>query len=888
MSEPDGTRQVLSAIGFDELFLSYPESAVAIDRDGLIIECNATMLHELGYERSGLIGARLLDFFAPAYAESSKAEIEACLAGSPGRFPTQLVRSDGTIFTAGLVLLPMHNAGEVIAAAGFARDITDLEQIATLAQRGQTLMRLAGRLGRFGAWSISLPDHTLYWSDELCEIVGFPTGGAPALSVALGLHPEEDRRAIQRALDRCEATGDSFDERRVMLRADGSMMHMRAIGEAVRGASGAITGIQGAFLDVTSEFEAVAARLEVEERLSNMAHSISDGIVILGSDWVFSYANPRAELILGRSAEELIGHGMWDLFPEGRGTEFAIAYYRALAEQETVSVRDYYEPLGLWLDVSAYPLSDGLALYFRDVTEEEIVRQKSAKDVQLIAAQAALLDIAPDAIIVRRLDHTIDYWNPSAEALYGWSSAEAVGRSVDDLISVDRAAFAAATATTLREGSWSGEQEQMTKDGRILIIDCSQTLVRDGDGEPQSIFSVNTNFTEKRREEQRHLRAQRMESLGTLAGGVAHDLNNVLTPILMSVQMLARAEADPGRSELLATMESSVKRGADMIRQVLSFARGVEGRRIDVDLNRLLKELEATCAEFLPPGIYFSIDVSGELWKTTGDPTQLLQVLLNLVNNARDALPDGGKLALAARNISVAESISSLTHLAAAGDYVLIEVEDNGTGMTGDVMSKIFEPFYTTKGVGEGTGLGLATSAAIVQGHGGVIQVYSEPGQGTRFRLHLPANSSSSAVENEGASADELAELPRGSGQLVLIVDDEVAIRMITRQTLESFGYTTAVASNGAEAIEYCELAPGTVDLVLTDMTMPVMDGAELAALLRVHHPDIRVVAASGLTANSEIADADDSGIQLFLSKPFTTAQLLQTVRAALAQPAPD
>ena len=881
VSALDGTRQVLSAIGFDELFLSYPECAVAIDADGYIIECNAVMLLELGYARSDLIGARLLDFFAPSNARLAEVEIAACLKGVPARFPTQLVRANGTYFIAGLVLLPMRHNGEVIAAAGFIRDITDLEQIANLAQRGQTLMRLAGRLARFGAWSISLPTHTLCWSDELCEILGYPLGSAPPLSVAFDMY-SDDRVSMEAAVSRCEEFGEPFDERTAIRRADGEWLQMRAIGEAVRDDSGSIVGVQGAFLDVTAEAEAIAAHLEVEERLSNMARSMSDGIVILGADWVFSYVNPRAELILGHTAAELVGRGMWDVFPEGRGTEFAIAYHRALAEQATTSVRDYYVPLGLWLDVSAYPLAEGLALYFRDVTAEELVRQKIAKDEKLIAAQAALLDIAPDAIIVRRLDHTIDYWNSAAEELYGWSAEEAVGRSIRDLVDVDPTALAIATAAAVRDGSWTGELEQVTKDGRLLLIDCRLTVVRDSDGQPHSIFSVNANLTEKRRKEQRDLRAQRMESLGTLAGGVAHDLNNVLTPILMSVQMLAREETDTSRSELLATMESSVKRGADMIRQVLSFARGAEGRRIEVDLNRLLTELSATCREFLPPTIEFSVSAPSELWTTTGDPTQLLQVLLNLVTNARDALSGFGTLAVTARNVSVADSFSSLTHLADAGDYILIEVEDSGVGMSAEVMSKIFEPFYTTKGVGEGTGLGLATSAAIVQGHGGVIQVYSEPAQGTRFRIHLPANSTGPGAAHAVPSEDAVIELPRGNGELVLVVDDEAAIRLITRQTLESFGYSTAVASNGAEALEYCELAPGTVNLVFTDMMMPVMDGAELASVLRVRHPTIRVVAASGLTANSEIADAVDSGIHQFLTKPFTTAQLLQTVRAAL------
>jgi two-component system cell cycle sensor histidine kinase/response regulator CckA len=480
---------------------------------------------------------------------------------------------------------------------------------------------------------------------------------------------------------------------------------------------------------------------------------------------------------------------------------------------------------------------------------------------------------------VQNLDSKIKFWNVAASRIYGWTREEIIGSLARDVLFVDPAPFDRVLEATLRDGHWSGELYNLTKSGAEITVDSHWTLMRDHEGRPESIFSVHRDVTERRRSEQRDLRAQRMESLGTLASGIAHDLNNVLTPIMMAVQLLGPGEADPRRREILQSTELAVKRGADMIRQVLSFASGATIRQAPVDLKEAIGELKAITDQNLPKNVSATFTVDADLWQTSGDVTQLLQVLMNLVTNAEDAMPTGGTLDVRALNLTLTDDYSSVSHIAAAGEYAMVEVRDSGAGIARSVLDKIFEPFFTTKPTGKGTGLGLSTSLSIIRGHGGYMQAYSELGHGTVMRLHLPATGKRGDTANVD---DPVEQLPRGAGELILVVDDEAAIRTLTCRTLDTYGYATAVASNGAEAIKYVDSEKSGVALVLTDMAMPVMDGATAARYLHQHHRGVPVIATSGLTTNGVEAQTRSSGIHAFLAKPYTTAELLCAIHDAL------
>jgi PAS domain S-box-containing protein len=390
------------------------------------------------------------------------------------------------------------------------------------------------------------------------------------------------------------------------------------------------------------------------------------------------------------------------------------------------------------------------------------------------------------------------------------------------------------------------------------------------------------DITERKKLEQQLLRAQRMESIGTLAGGIAHDLNNVLAPILMSIEVLKLDEQDDARRDVLATIELSARRGAEMVKQVLAFARGVEGRRVGLNINGLLQDVEKMANETFLKSIQVRTATSPELWTVSGDPTQIHQVLLNLCVNARDAMPEGGRLTLSAENVTLDES----NYLLGGGEgrpgpYVLIQVEDTGTGIAPEILEKIFDPFFTTKEVGHGTGLGLSTCLVIVKSHGGFIQVDSERGRGSRFKVYLPAEMKVAAK----GEPDEMAELPRGNGELILVVDDESAVREITRQTLEAFGYRVVLASDGTEAVGIYAKKKAEIAVVLTDLMMPVMDGPTTVQVLRKLNPRIRVITASGLNANRHIEKLANAETRHFLLKPYTAETLLKKVKEVLLEP---
>jgi PAS domain S-box-containing protein len=495
--------------------------------------------------------------------------------------------------------------------------------------------------------------------------------------------------------------------------------------------------------------------------------------------------------------------------------------------------------------------------------------------------QAALLDKAQDAIIVRDLDHRINYWNKSAERLYGWTAQEAIGQRAAELLYKEYQALESASRHTIAHGEWIGELHQVTKAGASIVVECRWTLVRDEAGTPRSILAINTDVTEKRKIEHQLLRAQRMESIGTLAGGIAHDLNNVLAPVIMATDLLKLTETDTHRLSLIGTIASSARRGADMVSQVLSFARGVEGRRIEIQPRHLIHDIDKITQETFPKNICIETSADSRLWAVTGDPTQLHQVLLNLCVNARDAMPQGGTLTITASNVVLDEHYAAMNIDAKPGPYVLLQVEDTGTGIAPDLIEKIFDPFFTTKAVGEGTGLGLSTTLAIVKSHGGFIRVYSEKNSGAQFRIHLPAIRSESTTPLSVSHA----ELPRGLGETVLLIDDEAAIRNINRQILETFGYRVILAADGAEGVTLYADHQAEIAVVVIDMMMPVMDGPSAIRSLVKINPAVRIIAASGITTNASAAKAAGPAVKHFLPKPYTTEILLKTLRTVIDSP---
>jgi PAS domain S-box-containing protein len=495
-----------------------------------------------------------------------------------------------------------------------------------------------------------------------------------------------------------------------------------------------------------------------------------------------------------------------------------------------------------------------------------------------VREQAALLDLASDAIIVHDLQGTVLYWNAGAERMFGYAASEVVGRSAADVNYQDAPIVGEAVRHTMQDGTWAGELSMHRRDGSPLVFDSRWTLVRDAQGAPYRLLAIGTDATERKQLLQQFLRAQRMESIGTLAGGIAHDLNNVLAPILMSIELLRlEIEGDEGR-ELLDTLYTSATRGAGMVQQILTFARGVDGEKLPVELRHIVRDVARVVRDTFPKAVTLTQRLPADLWAIEGNPTQFHQVLMNLVVNARDAMPQGGTITVQAENVDVDEQYAAMAADAVPGRYVRLTVSDTGEGMAPEVLDRIFEPFFTTKPVGQGTGLGIPTTLGIVRAHGGFMTVYSDQGKGTVFKLYFPAT----AGETKADAVDAPVVVPRGAGQTVLLVDDDHGVLTVAAATLEAYGYRVAMAKDGADALAQFRTMPRRVALVVTDITMPVMDGPATMRAIRELDAAVPFVVMSGLADVGERHLPPDIPVARVLAKPFTATVLLRAVHESL------
>jgi len=614
-----------------------------------------------------------------------------------------------------------------------------------------------------------------------------------------------------------------------------------------------------------------------EKELADIKFALDESAIVAITDQrgIINYVNNKFCEISKYSRDELLGQDHRIINSGYHPKEFIRNLWTTIASgkvwrgeiKNRAKDGTYY-----WVDTTIVPFLNTEGKPYQYVAiRSDITERKRAEE--RISQQAALLDQAQDAILVRDLEQKILFWNKGAEKIYGWTAEEVVGRPLFNEM-LDQARIA-----VLKNGEWQGELHQKRRDGVEIIVESRWTLVRDDQGQPTAILVINTDITEKKRMEAQFLRAQRMESIGTLAGGIAHDLNNVLSPILMAIDMLQLKTTDEASKKWLDVLRTNAERGGNMVRQVLSFARGVEGERVALQPKHLIKEIVKILRETLPKSIEISLDIPNDLKIVSADATQLHQVLMNLCVNARDAMPEGGSISIKAENVYVDENYARMHLEAKPGHFVMISVADTGPGMTPEVQSRIFEPFFTTKEMTKGTGLGLSTALTIVKSHGGFINVYSELHKGSQFTLYLPALERPGTVEAAGLHTD----LPLGHGELILVVDDEESIREITRSTLETFGYSVLTAADGTEALALYADKKNEIAAVLTDMVMPFMDGSATIRALQRMNPRVRIIAASGLGAGQRAGEGVLEGVSVFLSKPYTAEKLLKTLAKVLA-----
>jgi PAS domain S-box-containing protein len=640
----------------------------------------------------------------------------------------------------------------------------------------------------------------------------------------------------------------------------------------------------------TSELERQQAELALkqsEQRFRGIFDQTFQFMGLLEPNGKIIEANQTALDFIGATLADVVGKPFW-LTPW-----WAISQEAQKLCQEAVNrgakgefIRFEVDCLGInnqiiTVDFSLTPFKDETGQVVMLIPEGRDISELKHAEAK-IREQAALLDLAHDAILVRNLDNAITFWNRGAAEMYGWTRAEAIGTISHQLLQTKFSPPLAAIETELfKTGHWEGELIHQRQDGTTVIVMGRWSLLKDHAGNPKQILEIYHDITEQKQLESQFLRTQRLESLGTLAGGIAHDLNNILAPILGFAQLLPHklTNLDEQTLGIFKIIETNAQRGTALVKQILTFARGLDNDTATlkgvVQIRHLITEIRQIITETFPKTLELEISVPKNLWTVNGDINQLHQVLMNLAVNARDAMPNGGKLAIIAENFTVDDHYARLHLEAATGDYVLITVADTGVGIAPEIIDRIFEPFFTTKAIGRGTGLGLSTVIGIVKSHGGFVDVASETQgehRGTQIKIFLPAS------ETTDLATEETEIIPQGNGELILVVDDEIPILEVTKATLETYNYRVLTAKDGIEAIALYAQNHHGINLVIIDIMMPSMDGKTAIRTLKKINPNIKIIAMSGLISSQEIITEIDNNISAFISKPYSNDELLMMV----------
>ncbi len=750
----------------------------------------------------------------------------------------------------------------------------------------EQLLRAAQALAGLGAWEANLETAVLTWTPETCQLFGVdPESFGGSIDDFLAVVVQDDIPSLMEAIQRADAGGVLELAYRIR-RPDGAVRHMCERGVVEFDDTGTAIRRHGMVMDVTEQHEREVALAESERRFRELAAHVEDVFYSREpADGRVLYVSPSYEHIWGRTCASLLADPrtlLDSVHPEDRPRRREALLRLERGESAAVDYR-IVRPDGTlrWIHDRAYAVRSPDGRIERVVGIAHDDTEKRHSRAQLLE-QAELLDHASDAIIACGPDRRVRYFNRSATAIYDWPREEALGRPLGEVVGADPAETAEAERCLLEDGEWSGRLRHRARDGSLRLIQARWTLVDDEAQGSSNLLAIHSDVTEQAQLETQMLRVQRLESIGTLAGGIAHDLNNILAPIMLSVEMLKQDVVTEEATEVLRQLEETARRGAALVRQVLTFARGGAMEKRVMSLSPLVREVTAICRDIFPRGIAIHSALPADVWPVEGDASRLHQVLMNLCVNARDAMGSEGALTVRLENNVLDEGFSEMNVEAQPGAYVTLTVSDTGCGIPPHILDRIFEPFFTTKGDEQGTGLGLSTSFTIVRDHGGFIAVDSELGRGSTFRLYLPAATSAEAAEE---LANERGATPAGQGELVLLVDDEASIRDVTRRTLERFGYRVLTAANGAEAVALYAQHRERIALVLTDMSMPVMDGPTLIVALAAIDPDLVVVGSSGLDDDDKIQRAVGAGVQHFLPKPYTATTLLSLLRRVLGDP---
>jgi PAS domain S-box-containing protein len=729
-----------------------------------------------------------------------------------------------------------------------------------------------------GVWLVDTHARTQFVNERMCEMFGYAREEMIG-RVAFDFVHESDRPRAERNFRLHPEKRELFEYR--FRRKDGSDLWATLAASPLRDREGKVVSLMGMVSDVGH-----LKRAEAAERLQALTYNaVSDILYYVGvepsGDFRFLSVNPAFLATTGLTEDQVVGRLVRDVIP-APSRELVLGHYaRAVREKRPVSwVEATQYPAGLKHgEVSITPIVDeagqcsSLVGAIHDITEH-------VSDQQKIRQQAELLDHANDAILLRDADGTVRFWNQGAERMYGWTSAEALGRKVTDLIYKDPMSFHHAQSVAIETGQWKGQLEQVTKTGQSLTVEASWTVLRDEAGALKSVLAINSDITDKKRLEQQVMRAQRLESLGTLAGGIAHDFNNILSAVVANVAIaLEDLDARHPAREALAEIEKASLRATDLVKQILTFSRQQKPKRQFVRLVDIVVEAMKLLKATTPAAIRIQTRFDARTPQVFADPSQLHQVIVNLATNAGHAMSEeGGVLTIAVERSVLETPLLEGPMELAPGEYATLVVTDTGTGMDAVTLERIYDPFFTTKEAGKGTGLGLAVVHGIVRAHDGAIAVRTAVGRGTTFRIHLPA----AKVHDVGEGPVRPPET-RGTGDRVLYVDDEEAIVKATITVLGRLGYHVTGAVDPLQALESFQSDPSRYDVVVVDFSMPGVSGLDFArAVLRVR-PGLPIIVTSGSLPPEDVAKLTEAGVAAVVHKPSTPQELSTALKRVLA-----